>query len=305
VRDLDPVTALDAIGDKIERGERLGRPDADALLASTDLTAIGMLAESARRRRHGNRITFVRVAPVALAESGTWDGPFPASAGELRITGAPDNLDTAIACTRRVAAAAAGTPVSGFLLTDLDAWCERSGIALGDVLGRLRDAGLQLVAEAPLDGLRDAERALGTLAGSGLSLGRLTVTRLRSGDRLDTIDRARRLQEELNIVRCFAPLPRTSSVLQPSTGYDDVKQVALARLLIDNIRSIQVDWQLHGAKLSQVALMFGADDIDAVPASDMDGVGLRRTPLEEVRRNIRAASLEPAERDGLFEAVGR
>ena len=38
--------------------------------------------------------------------------------------------------------------------------------------------------------------------------------------------------------------------------------LALARLLVDNIDSIQVDWGRYGAKLAQVALIFGADDVD-------------------------------------------
>ena len=98
-------------------------------------------------------------------------------------------------------------------------------------------------------------------------------------------------------MRAFAPLPRVSSVAQPSTGYDDVKHVAVARLLADNIDSIQVDWALYGPKLAQVALTMGADDVDAVSALEGD-LGRRRSPIEEIRGNIHAAGLEPSERDG-------
>ena len=101
-------------------------------------------------------------------------------------------------------------------------------------------------------------------------------------------------------MRAFAPLPRVSSVAQPSTGYDDVKLVAVARLLADNIESIQVDWPLYGPKLAQVALTMGADDVDGVSALEGD-LGRRRSPLEEVRGNIAAAGLEPIERDGRFQ----
>ena len=52
----------------------------------------------------------------------------------------------------------------------------------------------------------------------------------------------------------------------PTTGFDDVKRVALARLVVDNIPSIQVDWALYGPKLAQVALTVGADDVDGVSA---------------------------------------
>jgi aminodeoxyfutalosine synthase len=86
---------------------------------------------------------------------------------------------------------------------------------------------------------------------------------------------------------------------QPTTGYDDVKVIAVARLIADNIESIQVDWSLYGPKLAQVALTMGADDVDAV--SPLDGeLGRRRSPLEEIRGNIKAAGLDPVERDGAW-----
>ena len=61
-----------------------------------------------------------------------------------------------------------------------------------------------------------------------------------------------------------------------------------------------MDWALYGPKLAQVALTFGADDVDDVSALDEVVEGRRRAPLEEIRRNIRAASGEPVERDALF-----
>ena len=81
-----------------------------------------------------------------------------------------------------------------------------------------------------------------------------------------------------------------------------MKTVALARILLD-VPHVQVDWALHGPKLAQVALTFGADDVDRVSPVDDVAEGRRRAPLEEIRRNIRAASLDPVERDGRFETV--
>jgi aminodeoxyfutalosine synthase len=88
-----------------------------------------------------------------------------------------------------------------------------------------------------------------------------------------------------------------------STGYEDVRQVALARLLADNIPSIQVDWSLYGPKLAQVALTVGADDVDGVSAADDEPEGRRRAPLEEIRRNIQAAALVAVERDGAYRRI--
>ena len=63
---------------------------------------------------------------------------------------------------------------------------------------------------------------------------------------------------------------------------------------------IQVDWLRYGPKLAQVALTFGADDLDEVSPSDESPDGRRRAPIEEVRRNIEAAGFVAAERDGFF-----
>ena len=91
--------------------------------------------------------------------------------------------------------------------------------------------------------------------------------------------------------------------LRPTTGYEDVKAVAIARLAAPNIPTVQVDWLRYGPKLAQVALTFGADDLDAVSASDEAPDGRRRAALEEVRRNIEAAGFSPAERDGRFNVI--
>jgi aminodeoxyfutalosine synthase len=113
------------------------------------------------------------------------------------------------------------------------------------------------------------------------------------------------LQREVSVVRAFAPLPRRLNRLAPTTGYDDVRRVALARLLIENVPSIQVDWTLYGPKLAQVALTVGADDVDAVSPVDDNALGRRRATVEDVRRNIEAAGQEPVERDGRFDVIVR
>src|SRR5438094_9864100 len=111
------------------------------------------------------------------------------------------------------------------------------------------------------------------------------------------------LQRRVAVLRAFAPLPRRINPAAPTTGFDDVKHVALARIVVDNVPSIQVDWSLYGPKLAQVALTIGADDVDAVSALDDLSEGRRRAPLEEIRRNIRAAGFEPIERDGRFDLI--
>jgi aminodeoxyfutalosine synthase len=133
-----------------------------------------------------------------------------------------------------------------------------------------------------------------------LTINAITLHELDDHARMAICEQARALQASVGGFKAFAPLPRAMSIAKPTTGYDDVKMVALARVVCDNIPSIQVDWQLYGPKMAQVALTVGADDVDNVSAMDPGVLGTRRSPLEEIKRNITAAALQPVERDGLF-----
>jgi aminodeoxyfutalosine synthase len=260
-----------------------------------------MRADAVRREKHGNKTTFVRVAIVDAAPGAplTW----PTGAGEIRIVGVPATRAAAVARVREVAAATGGLPFSGFALSDLEVLAAQEKVTLREVLEELRAAGLELVAEAPFDKLQDPRRSIEEVNIAGLALARLTIHKLPSADAPAWLKQIGDLQRDVAVIRAFAPLPRQVNPAVPTTGYDDVKRVALARLIVTNIPSIQVDWQLYGPKLAQVALTVGADDVDAVSAEDDDSHGHRRAPLEEIRRNIRAASQEPVERNGRFDSL--
>jgi aminodeoxyfutalosine synthase len=271
------------------------------LAASHDIISLGMLADGERRRRHGLRTTFVRVVTV----SANPDDPLPLfpAAGELRIQGTPASRVTAVERVRQVAAVSGGIPLSGYSLADLEQLAAREGVTLRSLLEELQAAGLELVAEAPIDTLQSARRSIEQVNIAGLALGRLTVHRAHETDTVPMLKSVTALQRDVAVVRAFAPLCRTVNASMPTTGYDDVKRVALARLVVDNVPSIQVDWELCGPKLSQLALTVGADDLDGVSAEDDLSRGRRRAPLEEIRRNIRAAGQEPVERNGRFDPV--
>ncbi|HEX5473121.1 MAG TPA: hypothetical protein VFX12_00555 [Vicinamibacterales bacterium] len=269
---------------------------ARALLDSHDLIAAGARADEARRARHGGRTSFVRVfevhvdaVPASMAEG--------ISAGEVRIVGAPGSIAAAAAAVRAARAAAGDRPVTAFSLADVMALGERGPRA---ALQALVEAGLETIADVPLDRLQDPAAALAAVREAGLRAPRVTVHRLEPGRRLAVLQLARDLQASVGGIEAFAPLARESSASAPTTGYDDVRQVALARLVADNIPHIQVDWALYGPKLAQVALTMGADDVDGVSATAGD-LGRRRSPIEEIRGNIVAAGLEPVERTARFE----
>ena len=277
--------------------------DFSSLAASHDIISIGVLADEVRRARHGTRTTYVRVADVPA----DLESPIavPVAAGELRIVGVPGSRAAAVGRVRGVVEAARGIAVSGFSLSDLEQLSARESVTLRALLEDLRAAGLELVAEASVDLLQDARRSIEEVNIAGLALARLTVDRAPSPDPLPQLKQVAELQRAVGVVRAFAPLPRRMNPAVPTTGYEDVKRVALARVVVDNVPSIQVDWALYGPKLAQVALTVGADDVDAVSPEDDESKGRRRAPLEEIRRNIRAAGQEPVERNGRFEMLVR
>jgi aminodeoxyfutalosine synthase len=124
-------------------------------------------------------------------------------------------------------------------------------------------------------------------------------------DRLTWLLAARRLAEAAGGIRAVAPLPRRIDRATPTTGFADVRTVALARLLLGDVPSVQVDWPRYGPKLAQVALSVGADDLDGVTPIDDPALGPRRAAAEDVRRNIVSAGLTPTERDGRWVAIER
>ena len=98
-------------------------------------------------------------------------------------------------------------------------------------------------------------------------------------------------------------LPRT-------TGFDDMRQIAVGRLMLDNFAHIKSYWQMVTPKMAQISLRFGADDIDGTvveekiyhEAGATTPQGMRRAELE---RLIREAGREPVERDTLYNRVTR
>lgn len=290
------MTTFDDYTARLTAGDRLTATEIRELAASPDVLPLGMLADTLTRRLHGARVTFLRVHVSAL------DGPLtvPAAAREVRLSGVPASMNAALQAVSSARAATGARTLSAFT------WLDVEQIAGGDVPGaleQLRGAGLDAIAELPLDVVTDPASALDQLTGAGFQQARLTIHTAPASQRLDLLLAADGYRSRYPIVKAINPLPLTVNAFRPTTGYDDVKMVALARLAAPGIGAVQVDWLRYGPKLAQVALSFGADDIDGVLASDDAPEGRRRAPLEEIRRNIEAAGYEAVERDGRFRLV--
>ncbi len=134
-------------------------------------------------------------------------------------------------------------------------------------------------------------------------------------DRVDHLMRLRALQDETHGFQTFIPLafhPDNTplSHLPWTTGFDDIKQIAVSRLVLDNFPHIKSYWQMMTPKIAQISLRFGADDIDGTVVEEKiyhdagaeTPQGLRRKDLV---RLITEAGREPIERDTLYRPVTR
>ncbi len=159
-----------ALGERVSRGEAIDEHDARLILDCADLIAVGVAADTVRRRLHGSRTTFVRVFEVHV------DAPPAAlpprvSAGEFRIVGRPGSAEAAVSAVRAAAAIAGGAPVTGFSLVDLQSLAP--GTSLGAFCAVLRAAGLEAVAELPVDLFDDVGAAVESARAAGLVISRL------------------------------------------------------------------------------------------------------------------------------------
>lgn len=133
--------------------------------------------------------------------------------------------------------------------------------------------------------------------------------------RIDHLVRLRELQDETGGFQTFIPLAfhpdhsRMDSIPKPSVLMD-LKTMAISRLMLDNLPHIKAYWVMLGIKTAQLALAFGADDIDGTVVHEKiyHDAGAE-TPQEmnvaELERLIREAGRTPIERDTLYHRIER
>jgi len=290
------LSRFDSIAEKLLAGEGLSELDISELSSTTNLLRLGALADERRRRESGTRVTFVRVLEVALNENRD-NQKIPDTAGEVRIIGCPDSIDNAVLEVQRIVSLSGQVPVTGFRLEDLVSLCANDPDRFERLLLNLKRSGLAGLSEVSVDSQIDViwiERCVE--AGIPINSAVIQDTELPADV---AANRIKGWNHNYGI-QVFSPLPKKLK-LEPTTGYKDLHRVALARVLVDNIPSIQIDWRLYGPKLAQVALAFGANDLDRVSPFDTLENGRRRSPLEEIKQNILAASLKPVQRNCRFE----
>jgi aminodeoxyfutalosine synthase len=132
-------------------------------------------------------------------------------------------------------------------------------------------------------------------------------------DRVDHLLKLRELQDETGgfvtyIPLAFQPWEAPAMKLPETTGFDDLKAIAVARLMLDNFPHIKSYWIMITPRLAQVGLSFGADDIDGTVteekiAHDAGAATPQVMTVHELVRLVREAGRRPVERDTVFNVV--
>jgi aminodeoxyfutalosine synthase len=132
-------------------------------------------------------------------------------------------------------------------------------------------------------------------------------------ERVDHLDRLRRLQDETGGFQAYIPLSFHSenndwSHLPGPSALDELREIAVGRLMLDNIQHVKAYWILLDIPIAQLALSFGADDVDGTVVEEKIYHNAGATTPQQVQREelidwIREAGRVPVERNTLYEVV--
>ncbi len=220
--------------------------------------------------------------------------------------------------------------IKAFTAVEIDHLAAISRLGLDATIARLKAAGLAMLpgggAEVMSDRIHDrlfprkigyrrwlevmrAVHRAGLSANATMLYGHIET----DAERVEHLLRLRSLQSETNGFSAFIPLAFHAantglSHLHPTTGFDDLKAVAIARLILDNFAHIKAYWVMIGEKTAQTALAFGADDLDGTiieekithTAGAVTAKGLNPSQL---RRLIAKAGFKPVQRDSFYQPV--
>ncbi len=129
-------------------------------------------------------------------------------------------------------------------------------------------------------------------------------------DRIDHLLQLRRLQDESPGFKAFIPLPFLPDNtglehIRRTSAVDDIKTIAISRLMLDNIDHVKAFWIMLGLPVAQISLEFGADDLDGTVIEEriMHAAGVetkKGITQDELIQWIRQAGYIPVERDTVY-----
>jgi cyclic dehypoxanthinyl futalosine synthase len=200
-------------------------------------------------------------------------------------------------------------------------------LAVEEVLRRLRQSGLDSIpgggAEILVDEIRSKLSPKKCSSGEWLalmetahSLGMRTTATMMFGhietleQRLEHLLKLRELQDRTTGFTAFIPWTfqpdNTGLKTKPATAMDYLRTLAMSRLVLDNIRNLQVSWVTMGSGVAQVALQFGANDFGSTMIEEnvVAAAGVRhRLSVEQIREIIVDGGYEPRQRTMSYELI--
>jgi aminodeoxyfutalosine synthase len=223
--------------------------------------------------------------------------------------------------------------LKAFTMVELDHFAHFYKMTDEDVIEQLKEAGMDSCPGGGAEIFReptrsmicahkcDAERWL-SLSGKVHAAGLKTNATMLYGhiestaDRVDHLIRLREQQDKSGGFQCFIPLafypPDTQLAHLPGpSGVDSLKTIAISRLMLDNFAHIKAYWVMLGKRLAQVALHYGANDLDGTiteggelsEAYSVEANNEVKMTKQEIVALIEDAGFEAVERDTIYNRV--
>jgi aminodeoxyfutalosine synthase len=354
---------LRPIADKVLAGERLNADEGLTLFETSDLLALGWLANRVREKRHGDicyynvnrhinptNVCGAHCKLCAFGRDANSPGAYTFSLDEIWARAADGVAEGAtefhivgglhpdlpfsyyLDLIRGIKQRHPQVHLKAFTMVEVGFYSRISKLSIRDTLLAMKEAGVdslpgggaeifaprvrKVICDHKVSGQRWLQIAktaheLGLRSNATMLYGHIETPEERVSHLLDL----RGLQDETHGFVTFIPLqfhPDNTGLshLPKPTAFDDLKTIAVSRLLLDNFDHIKAYWIMLTPRVAQVALRFGANDIDGTvveekiyhDAGASTPQGLTHADLE---RLIRAAGRVPVERDTLYRKVDR
>ncbi|MHB8411214.1 MAG: aminofutalosine synthase MqnE [Candidatus Acidiferrales bacterium] len=354
---------LPPIAAKVLAGERLSAEDGLALYESSDLLAIGWLANHVREKRHGNicyyninrhinptNVCGAHCKLCAFGRDNNAAGAYTYSleeiwqragqgvaegATEFHIVGGlhPDlpfsfYLDMIRGLKQRFPQ----VHLKAFTMVEVGFYSRISKLSVRETLLAMKDAGVdslpgggaeifnprvrKVICDHKTSGrmwldIARTAHEVGLRSNATMLYGHIETPE----ERVEHLLLLRELQDRTKGFQTFIPLafhPDNTALdyLPKPTGFDDLKTIAVSRLLLDNFDHIKAYWIMLTPQIAQIALRFGADDLDGTVIEekiyhDAGATTPQHMTRAGLERLIRAAGRIPFERDTMYNRVDR
>ena len=346
--------------DKAIAGERISSSEGLRLLESHDLASIGSAADQVSRRLHpepyrtynvDRNINYTNVCTAVCNFCAFYRGPksdegyvlpreellkkveetVALGGNQILMQGGLHpkyKLDWYEELLSDIKTAFPEVNIHGFSPPELHHFTKINNLSIGEVLERLKKAGLGSIpgggAEILVDRVRNELTRGKVMTDDWLNvmrvwhqLGGISTATMMFGhvetlaERIEHLDRLREVQDETNgftafICWTFQPDNTDLSDVPPVGSFEYLKTQAVSRLYLDNIPSIQSSWVTQGLKIGQLAMLFGANDMGSLMIEEnvvAEAGTVHYLSLGQIREAIEELGYIPRQRDVFYNLV--